>query len=208
MNKTLEKRAKVNNSLANLSSYKTIYRILCDNKTPFIQRIRRLLRGRKTEMIFGKYKMLEKVLSQRFSSDDMNRLRGNSPYKKSDKIYSYVLSDLPEAEIQKILSSATFSDYEHKGEQFAADVVLPAGELFTEDNSRVSHTLFKDLTALGLVKLQMNPKTNNIEVVEETVIGKQGEEISKEQERLLKLLGIKNKQFAVSIVGKLDIPKE
>jgi ribosomal protein L10 len=208
MNKTLEKRAKVNSALSNLSSYKTIYRILCDNKTPFIQQIRKLLRGRKTEMIFGKYKMLEKALSQTFSPGDIDQLRGASPYKRSDKIYSYVLTDLSEEEIQKILGSATFSDYEQKGSHFAADVVLPAGELLTGENTRVSHTLFKDLAALGLVNVQMNPKTNNIEVAEKTVIGKKGEEISKEQERLLKLLGIKNKRFAVSVVGKLDIPKE
>ncbi|KAI5190164.1 mRNA turnover protein 4 [Nematocida sp. AWRm77] len=208
MNKTLEKRAKVNSALSNLSSYKTIYRILCDNKTPFIQRIRQVLRSKKSEMIFGKYKMIEKVLSQTFSSEEMNKLKGASLYKRSDKIYCYVLTDLEEEEIQKMIASIAFSDYEQKGSQFASDFILPAGELLTEDNTRVSHTLFKDLLALGLHNIQMNPKTNNIEVTEETVIGRRGEEITKEQERLLKLLGIKNKQFKVSIVGKLPIPQE
>jgi len=208
MTQTETKRTKQNSILTNIKAYTKIYRLLCDNRTGYIQRLRKIFRGNKSEMVFGKYKPLEKVLGTVFSPEDMNRLRGTNSYKKSDRIYCYLLTDLEEKQILNMINSVAYVDYEKKGNVFSADIVLPAGELLNEESVRISNTLFKELHALGLTEAVMNPKTNNIELAKETCMGKKGEEITKEKERLMKHLGMKNKQFNAEVVGKLDVSKE
>ncbi|KAI5184947.1 mRNA turnover protein 4 [Nematocida homosporus] len=208
MDQKINKRAKVDNALSNVTNYKNIYKILCDNKTAFIQQLKRNFRNNKSEMIFGKYRMVEKVLGRILSAEDLVSLRGENPYKKSDRIYLYVMSDLPLEKIAEIANSVDFSDYERKGAQFEEDIIIPAGELLNRESIRVSNTLFKDIKALGLVNAIINPKTNNIEVTEETVLGRKGEDITEAQEKMIRLLGIKNRTHKAEVTGFARVPQE
>ncbi|OAG31893.1 mRNA turnover protein 4 [Nematocida displodere] len=207
MSKAVERKSKVDTALINVTNYKMIYKVLCDNKTPFIQRLRRDFRNTKSEMIFGKYKMVEKVLSRTIGETGMEALKGTNEYKLSNKVYMYILSDHDEDKIRETASKTEYHDYERRGEKFAEDIILPKGELLNRESVRISNTLFKDIQKIGLVDAILNPKTNSIELAEDVVLARKGEEITEDQEKMLRMLGIRNKIYEVVIVGRTAIPQ-
>lgn len=196
-----QKKEKVDVAISELSRYSMIYKVLCENRTAYIQKIRKLLRNKNTEMLFGKYRMVEKGLSHILSPDEMNKLKSKTPYKKSDKIYFYVFSDLPQEEIADLIKSVTHIDYEILGAPLKEDLVLPIGPLLKSNGERVSNNLFVELKELGLNSIKTNPKTNELELTEETTLGKAGDAITKEIQKVLRLLAIKNKDHHAEIVS-------
>ncbi|KAI5167541.1 mRNA turnover protein 4 [Nematocida sp. ERTm5] len=202
------KKERVDNLLSNVGAYQKIYKLLCDNKTAFIQKLKRDFRSVKSELFFGKYKMIEKVLSRTLDTEQLNSLRGTVEYKKSDKVFLYLLSDLPQEKVQSIVDRISHLDYEKVGDTLSSDIVLPVGELLNEESVKVSNTLFKEIEKLGIQNIIINPKTNSIEVTEQIVLGRKGEQMTEEQAKMSKILGLKNKKHGARIVGCADIPKE
>ncbi|KAI5159720.1 mRNA turnover protein 4 [Nematocida ausubeli] len=202
------KKERIDNVLSNVGAYQRIYKLLCDNKTAFVQKLKRDFRSVKSELFFGKYKMIEKVLSRTLDPEQMTSLRGTVEYKKSDKVFLYLLTDLPQEKIQSIVEKVTHFDYERKGDTLCKDIVIPVGELLNEESVKVSNTLFKDIQALGIQNIIINPKTNTIEVTEQIVLGRKGEHMTEEQEKMAKILGLKNKRHGATIVGRAEIPQE
>lgn len=202
------RRERIDNSLSNVGSYKRIFKLLCDNKTAFIQKLKRDFRSVKSELFFGRYKMIQKVLSKILEPDQITSLRGETQYKKSDKVYLFLLSDLPVDRIRSILEKVEYMDYERKGDILSKDIVLPVGELLNEDSIKVSNTLFKDIQKLGIEDIIINPKTNNIEVTKQIVLGRKGDQMTEEQEKMVKIIGLKNKKHGASIAGKAEIQPE
>lgn len=202
------KRERIDNVLSNVGAYKKVYKLLCDNKTAFIQKLKRDFRSVKSELFFGKYKMVEKVLSRILDSDQMASLRGEVQYKKSDKVFLFLLSDLPLEKIKSMVDKVSHLDYERKGDVLSKDLVLPVGELLNEESVKVSNTLFKEIQKLGIENIIINPKTNSIEVTEQIVLGRKGDQMTEEQEKIVKMLGIKNKKHGVAITGHAQIQKE
>lgn len=199
------RREKVDRALANVSQYKKIFKILCDNKTSFIQKLKRNFRNHKSEMLFGKYRMVERVLGRMLSAESFTALKGSNPYKKSDKVYMYLLTDLPTEKVEKITSSVPYFDYERKGEVFAKDIIIPAGELYKADGTNVSNVLFKDIQAINLLPASINPKTNKIEIEKEVLLGKKGDTITEDQDKMIKILGIKNREYKAVISGHTEV---
>ncbi|KAI5192685.1 mRNA turnover protein 4 [Nematocida minor] len=202
------KRERIDNALSNVGSYQRIFKLLCDNKTAFIQKLKRDFRSVKSELFFGKYKMVHTVLGRILSSDQMVSLKGKVEYKKSDKVFLFLLSDQPVEKIKGMLEKVQHTDYERKGDVLSKDIVLPVGELLNEESIKISNTLFKDIQKLGIDNIRINPKTNNIEVTEQIVLGRKGEQMTEEQEKMVKILGIKNKKHGAVVVGFAEIQKE
>ncbi|KAI5181895.1 mRNA turnover protein 4 [Nematocida sp. AWRm80] len=203
-----DKKTKVDSSLAQAVKNQRAYKILCDNKTPFIQALRKAFRQHKSEIIFGKYRIIEKGLSKILPVKCLEVLKGTTTYKKSDKIYMYLFTNLLKEKVTEILNSCPSYDYERRGHPLEQDIILPAGELLNKESIKVSNTLFKEIEKLGLANVIINPKTNNIEMTQETILGLKGDLITEEQEKMIRILGIKNKLFRAEIVAQIDIPQE
>ncbi|KAH9387495.1 mRNA turnover protein 4 [Nematocida major] len=201
------KREKVDGLLSNIDSYQSIFKILCDNKTAFVQKLKRDFRSLKSELFFGKYRMVEKVLSRKFDSEQMRSIAGTISYKKSDKVFLFLLSDLPVERVKEILAKVSHLDYERKGETLSQDMVIPAGELLTKEGGKVSNTLFKEITKLGLEGFAINSKTNGIEAEKEIVVARKGEAVTETVERMAKILGVKTREHAAVLVGHAEIRK-
>lgn len=202
-----QKKEKVDVAISELSKYSMIYKVLCENRTAYIQKIRKLLRNKNTEMLFGKYRMVEKGLSLILTPDEMNKIRSKTPYKKSDKVYFYVFSDLPKEEVAELIKSVSHIDYETLGAPLKEDLVLPIGPLLKANGERISTNLFVELKDLGLASIKTNPKTNELELTEETTLGKTGDVITKEIQKVLKIFAIKNKDHHAEMVGSARIFK-
>lgn len=202
------RKERIDNVLSNIGSYQRVFKLLCDNKTPFIQKIKRDFRSVKSELFFGRYKMIQKVLSKVLEPEQIASLRGETQYKKSDKVYLFLLSDLPAEKVKSMLEKIEYMDYERKGDILSKDIVLPVGELLNEESVKVSNTLFKEIQKLGIENIIINPKTNNIEVTKQIVLGRKGDQMTEEQEKMVKIIGAKNRKFGASIAGKAEIQKE
>ncbi|KAI5170769.1 mRNA turnover protein 4 [Nematocida sp. LUAm3] len=208
MKEAYNRKERVDRILNDLPEYKYIHKILCDNKTPFIQQLKKGYRQAKSNMIFGKYKMIEKVLSKVLSSESLKSLRGTSAYKKSDRVYMYILANITKEEAEEVIRSTYFEDYEKKGYFYEEDVIIPVGDLLNTQSVKVSNTIYKEIVKLGITQVQINPKTNNLEVVEAIVLGKKGEPVTEVGEKMLKIVGIKNRKFKAEIVGTAEVPRE
>lgn len=205
MKKSEAKRQKVDASLARTLSYSFLYRILSDNKSPYIQSIRKALKQNDSAVVFGKYKMAEKVLAERIGRERFQELQGQEEgrFKGSGRVYYYAFSNSEPLKVSSLISSVEYSDYEKASSLFAEDVFLRKGEILNTESVKISNTLFKDLKQCGLEGAVVNPKTNNIELAGDTVLGRKGEVIGEREEKIMKILGIKNRKYASEIVGKV-----
>jgi ribosomal protein L10 len=205
MKKSQARKQKLDTSLKAVPDKRFLYKMLSDNKARYIQELRRVFRESDSRAIFGKYRMLEKVLEEKVGRESMDVLKSLAPFKGTEKIYYYLFSDMGPAKVSEMVGAVEHLDYEKAGHPLVDDVVLRQGEVLTAESTKISNTLYKNLRQWGLGQAVVNPKTNNIEVESEVVLGRQGHIIDENTEQIMRALGIKRRRYETQILGRVEM---
>jgi mRNA turnover protein 4 len=190
--KTKEDRSKEESRLKEfIVKYETILSVESRCKrSEFLHSLRNALRG-DSAVVLGKKTILLRSLSS-VGTEDMKRFM--------DKVNGdcfLIFTNRGVDEIQSILESSCFSGYLRAGDIVPRDVVLESGVIKAHD-SPLSLSLEKKLREHGL---PISVKDGTLVLNEDHLLGKEGESLSCNKARLLKLLGLELAVYTFKVVG-------
>lgn len=169
-----------------------VYLIEIENeRNQFLQEIRKQLRP--SRLICARNKVMQLALGTEPSSECQDGI-----HKIAQMIggtCALLFSDKPPAEIQGLFAAYRPHDFARSGAVATQTVTLPRG---TDALAALPHSIEAHLRQLGLpTQLQQG----TIHLLGDHTVCKEGKEMSSDEAQILKLLGIKQAQFAVNVLA-------